>query len=153
MIKLVALLIIFFIGGCGTPMAQRSAKGHYYILDSKKAHEDEERHKMEIEARRENFIIEHPELSKAAKNLIRCGVLKKGMSKEFVLMMYGEPTYVENTNSGEEKWTYGYNPFKSYMYFKDGKLTSTWPGQLKYEKLWNDVDGIKIEESESKSSN
>jgi len=131
MIKIAFLLIIVtLITGCGTPMMHRSYSGHCYAFDSKTAQEDDERYKQEIKLNRENYITQHLELDDEAKNLIRCGILQEGMSKDFILMMYGSPNNIETTDLNEEKWTYGYDPFKSYMYFKDGKLIRTWPGKL-----------------------
>ena len=131
MIKIAFLLIIVtLIAGCGTPITYRSRSGHYYAFNSRNAQEDDERHRQKIKANRENYIIQHPELDNETKNLIMCGILQDGMSKDFVLIMYGTPNSIETVEPGEEKWTYGYDPFKSYMYFKDGKLIKTWPGKL-----------------------
>ena len=77
--------------------------------------------------RREQYILNHPELSANMKRTIAVGTIMIGMTKEQVIASWGRPRDINRTvtrYSTREQWVYGEFPYSTYIYFENNILTS-----------------------------
>jgi len=86
----------------------------------------------QIHQRRQQYVIANPRLPDQIANCILAGKIVIGMTKQQVRASSGNPTRINRSVSSwgvHEQWVYKYEtwddyPTYSYLYFKNGMLTS-----------------------------
>lgn len=80
----------------------------------------------EIVKKRQIYIDHNPDLSKEIRDCILKGSIRIGMTKEQVLLSWGQPSH-RNTSVGSwgehEQWNYR-GVYGTYIYFRNDILTS-----------------------------
>lgn len=77
---------------------------------------------------REKYILDHPQLDLAIRNLIENGIVGTGMSKEQVTASWGKPDSIEKTSKfgADELWYYWDNwKFHTRIYFSKDIVVKT----------------------------